>query len=139
MVCLCGPRDGDEARTLYIFRNFRSCRGESPMKPRTSRIQLLVWILSLGVVACLVPYHAKTSAAQKGPTSSYYTHGRIYTNDPEHPWAEAMAVSEGRITCIGKMDHLLTDCGGGQEGVHTPNPKAPFVMPPLNAPHVHLG
>ena len=85
------------------------------MKIQTNRVPLLVWILPLVVVAGLAPFHAKTSAAQKGPPTSYYTHGRIYTNDPEHPWAEAMAVSEGRISCIGKMDHVLTDCGGGQE------------------------
>jgi len=81
----------------------------------------------------------ETSAAQKGPSTSYYTHGRIYTNDPEHPWAEAMAVSEGRITCIGKMDHVLTDCGGGQEGVDTLNLRGQFVMPGFNDAHVHLG
>jgi len=108
------------------------------VKIRTNRIQLLVWILLL-VVACVAPFHAKTSAAQKLPTTSYYTHGRIYTNDPEHPWAEAMAVSEGRISCIGKMDHVLTDCGGGQEGVESVNLKGRFVMPGFNDAHVHLG
>ncbi len=109
------------------------------MKTRTKRIQLLLWILPVFTAAGLLPYHAKTSAAQKGPSTSYYTHGRIYTNDPEHPWAEAMAVSEGKITCIGKMDHVLTDCGGGQEGVDTLNLRGQFVMPGFNDAHVHLG
>jgi predicted amidohydrolase YtcJ len=109
------------------------------MKIRTNRVQLFVWTLPLVVVACLAAFHAKTSAAEKTPTTSYYTHGRIYTNDPEHPWAEAMAVSEGRISCIGKMDHVLTDCGGGQEGVDTLNLKGQFVMPGFNDAHVHLG
>src|SRR5712692_315042 len=109
------------------------------MKTRPKPIQLLLWILPLVAAAGLLPYHAKTSAAQKGPSTSYYTHGRIYTNDPEHPWAEAMAVSEGKITCIGKMDHVLTDCGGGQEGVDTLNLRGQFVMPGFNDAHVHLG
>src|SRR5260370_16059870 len=109
------------------------------MNIRTNRVQLPVWILPLVVVACLPSFHAKTSAAQKTPTTSYSTHGRIYTNDPEHPWAEAMAVSEGRISCIGKMDHVLTDCGGGEEGVDTLNLKGQFVMPGFNDAHVHLG
>src|SRR5260370_7163117 len=99
------------------------------MKTRPKRIQLLLWILPVFTAADLLPYHAKSSAAQKGPSTSYYTHGRIYTNDPEHPWAEAMAVSEGRITCIGKMNHLLTNCGGAQEGVHPLNPTVQFLMP----------
>jgi len=109
------------------------------MKTRQKRIQLLLWILPVFTAAGLLPYHAKSGAAQKGPSTSYYTHGRIYTNDPEHPWAEAMAVSEGRITCIGKMDHVLTDCGGGQEGVDTLNLRGQFVMPGFNDAHVHLG
>src|SRR5467141_4478951 len=109
------------------------------MKTRPKRIQLLLWILPVLTAAGPLPYHAKSSAAQKGPSTSYYTHGRIYTNDPEHPWAEAMAVSEGRITCIGKMDHVLTDCGGGQEGVDTLNLRGQFVMPGFNDAHVHLG
>src|SRR2546426_4245235 len=109
------------------------------MKIQTDRVPLVVWILPLVVVAGLAPFHARTSAAQKGPPTSYYAHGRIYTNDPEHPWAEAMAVSEGRISCIGKMDHVLTDCGGGQEGAETVNLRGQFVMPGFNDAHVHLG
>ena len=50
-----------------------------------------------------------------------------------------MAVSEGRITCIGKMDHVLLDCLGGQEGAETINLKGQFVMPGFNDAHVHLG
>ena len=109
------------------------------MRIGTNRAPLLVWLLPLVVVACLAPFHGKTSAAQKAPPTSYYTHGRIYTNDPANPWAEAMAVSEGRITCIGKTAHVLLDCGGGQEGVDTTNLKGQFVMPGFNDAHVHLG
>jgi hypothetical protein len=50
-----------------------------------------------------------------------------------------MAVSEGKISCIGKMDHVLTDCGGGQENAETVNLKGQFVMPGFNDAHVHLG
>jgi len=81
----------------------------------------------------------KSSAAQKAPFTTYYLHGRIYTNDPAHPWAEAMAVSDGVITCIGKVDHVLLNCGGGQEGMETVQLKGQFVMPGFNDAHVHLG
>jgi predicted amidohydrolase YtcJ len=104
-----------------------------------NRVRILAGILPLAVVASIAAFHAKTSIAQKAPTTTYYTHGRIYTNDPEHPWAEAMAVSEGKISCIGKMDHVLLDCGGGQEGVETVPLKGQFVMPGFNDAHVHLG
>jgi len=36
-------------------------------------------------------------------------------------------------------DHVLTDCGGGQEGVDTLNLRGQFVMPGFNDAHVHLG
>jgi predicted amidohydrolase YtcJ len=81
----------------------------------------------------------KSSAAQKAAFTTYYVHGRIYTNDPAHPWAEAMAVSDGVITCIGKVDHVLLNCGGGQEGMETVQLKGQFVMPGFNDAHVHLG
>jgi predicted amidohydrolase YtcJ len=93
------------------------------------------------VLALFAAFHAKTNAAQEAlpPPTIYYTHGRIYTNDPANPWAEALAMSEGRITCVGKMDHVLTDCGGGQEGVETINLRGQFLMPGFNDAHVHLG
>ncbi|HYU22127.1 MAG TPA: amidohydrolase, partial [Candidatus Dormibacteraeota bacterium] len=109
------------------------------MKIRTQCVRFLAGILPLVVVALVAAFHAKTSVAQKAPSTTYYTHGRIYTNDPVHPWAEAMAISDGKISCIGKMDHVLLDCGGGQEGVETVNLKGQFVMPGFNDAHVHLG
>jgi predicted amidohydrolase YtcJ len=109
------------------------------MKIRTNRVRFLAGILPFIVVVLVTAFHGKTSLAQKSPSTTFYTHGRIYTNDPELPWAEAMAVSEGRISCIGKMDHVLTDCGGGQEGAESINLKGQFVMPGFNDAHVHLG
>jgi predicted amidohydrolase YtcJ len=106
---------------------------------RTTRVRLLAAILPFIVIVLVAAFHTKSSHAQKAPTTTYYTHGRIYTNDPEHPWAEAMAVSEGKISCIGKMDHVLLDCLGSQEGAETINLKGQFVMPGFNDAHVHLG
>ena len=108
------------------------------MRIRTNRVRFLAGILPL-VLAFLAAFLVKTSAAQKAPFTTYYVHGRIYTNDPAHPWAEAMAVSSGIITCIGKVDHVLLDCGGGQEGMETIQLKGQFVMPGFNDAHVHLG
>ena len=109
------------------------------MKFRTISVRSLLAIFPFIGIVLLAAFDANSSRAQKPPTTTYYTHGRIYTNDPEHPWAEAMAVSEGKISCIGKMDHVLTDCGGGQENAETVNLKGQFVMPGFNDAHVHLG
>ena len=70
------------------------------MKIRTQRVRFLAGILPLVVVALVAAFHTKTSVAQKALSTTYYTHGRIYTNDPVHPWVEAMAVSDGKISCI---------------------------------------
>jgi len=109
------------------------------VKIRANLVRFLAGVLPFALVALTAAFHTKTDAAQRPPSTVYYVHGRIYTNDPAHPWAEAMAVSDGRISCIGKMAHVLLDCGGGQEGVETVQLKDQFVMPGFNDAHVHLG
>src|SRR6266480_5089521 len=88
MVRFREPGSRFEARTAYRPRSFRSGRGEIAMKIRTNRVRFLAGIVSLVVLAILAACYAKTSVAQKAPSTTYYTHGRIYTNDRAHPWAE---------------------------------------------------
>jgi predicted amidohydrolase YtcJ len=73
------------------------------------------------------------------PRTTYYLHGRIYTNDPQHPWASAMAVREGKIVCIGGIEQIMLECGGGDESAETIQLGNKFVMPGFNDAHVHLG
>ena len=73
------------------------------------------------------------------PRTTYYLHGRIYTNDPQHPWASAMAVREGKIVCIGGIEQIMLECGGGAENAETIQLGNKFVMPGFNDAHVHLG
>jgi predicted amidohydrolase YtcJ len=96
-------------------------------------------ICSLAAVAAMATFHAKTRAQQPAVHTTYYVHGRIYTNDPAQPWTEAMAIADGKISCIGKMDHVLLDCGGGAEGAETVQLHGQFVMPGFDDAHVHLG
>jgi predicted amidohydrolase YtcJ len=109
------------------------------MNGRIIRRRFALPFLALGTLFGAIALHSKTAAQDKPSHSTYYTHGRIYTNDPEHPWAEAMAVTDGLISCIGKMDHVLLDCGGSQEGAETVNLHGQFLMPGFNDAHVHLG
>jgi len=105
--------------------------------PTSQRSDLV--FLALGVVLGAAAIGSQSTAQERAAHTVYYTHGRIYTNDPENPWAEALAVSEGKITCIGKMAHVLLDCGGSQEGAQTVPLHEQFVMPGFNDAHVHLG
>ncbi len=109
------------------------------MNRSTIRRRFVLGFLALGAVLGAIAFHSKISAQNKPGHTTYYTHGRIYTNDPEHPWAEALAVTDGMISCIGKMDHVLLDCGGSQEGAETVHLQGQFVMPGFNDAHVHLG
>jgi predicted amidohydrolase YtcJ len=105
------------------------------------RLASVFGLFLLSIAALFQFLHSTTHAQQKEKAgqTTYYTHGRIYTNDPDNPWAEALAVTEGRISCIGKLDHVLLDCGGGQEGAVTINLKGRFLMPGFNDAHLHLG
>ncbi len=106
---------------------------------KTHRLTAILGIVLLAALAIVPMFRAKLRAQQRGSRPTYYVHGRIYTNDPAHPWAEAMAVADGKIGCIGNLDHVLLDCGGGQEGVETVQLRGQFVMPGFNDAHVHLG
>jgi predicted amidohydrolase YtcJ len=72
------------------------------------------------------------------PRTTIYLHGRIYTNDPAHPWASALAVREGKIVCIGGIEQIMLECATGEE-VETIQLANHFVMPGFNDAHVHMG
>lgn len=109
------------------------------MKNKVVRLIPLAGILSLAALAGLSMLHARAIAQQPAAHTMYYVHGRIYTNDPQQPWAEALAVTDGKISCVGNLDHVLLECGGGQEGAETVQLRGQFVMPGFNDAHVHLG
>jgi predicted amidohydrolase YtcJ len=93
------------------------------------------------LLAAIVALRPKSHAAppQEMPPTVYYLHGRIYTNDPEHPWAEALAVQEDKIRCIGSVSRVTLECGGNAAHAETVELGEKFVMPGFNDAHVHLG
>ena len=70
--------------------------------------------------------------------TTYYLHGHIYTNDAKHPWAEAMAVRDEKILCVGTISQILLECGGADSN-DVVQLKGSFVMPGFNDAHAHLG
>jgi predicted amidohydrolase YtcJ len=89
------------------------------------------------------PLPTRSPLAKQTPSSvihptTYYLHGRIYTNDPKHPWAEAMAVRDEKILCIGSISQIMLDCGAA-ESHDVVQLKGSFVMPGFNDAHAHLG
>jgi predicted amidohydrolase YtcJ len=92
-------------------------------------------------LAVLVSFTPPFTVAQTfpPPRTTFYLHGHIYTNDPQHPWAAAMAVREGKIVCIGGIEQIMLECGGGNDDAETIQLGGKFVMPGFNDAHVHLG
>jgi predicted amidohydrolase YtcJ len=98
-------------------------------------------IAGLGLFGASLVFSTATSAQLEAPLhkTTYYLHGRFFTNDPQHPFAAAMAVRDGKIFCIGSLEHILLDCGGADAEADTLQLNGRFVMPGFNDAHTHLG
>jgi len=103
------------------------------------------WVRGAGLgsllLACALWPAAGTRAQAPPPVlhpTTYYLHGRIYTNDPKHPWAEAMAIRDEKVFCIGTISQIMLDCGGAQSH-DVIQLKGLFVMPGFNDAHAHIG
>jgi predicted amidohydrolase YtcJ len=69
------------------------------------------------------------------PADLVVTGGRVWTQDPARPWAEALAVRDGRIVAVGTADEVAATVGPDTE-VHELT--GAMVMPGLVDGHVHL-
>lgn len=93
------------------------------------------------ILAALAPGARTIAQSTQQPLihhTTYYLHGKIYTNDPKHPWADAMAVRDEKILCVGTISQILLDCGGAESN-DVVQLKGLFVMPGFNDAHAHLG
>jgi predicted amidohydrolase YtcJ len=109
------------------------------MKLRKASLLGLALIVLSSFCAGLVVLQTKAQSGQGESHVVVYLHGRIYTNDPTQPWADAMAVRDGKIRCVGKIDYILLECGGNDPSAETIQLKGKFLMPGFNDAHVHLG
>jgi predicted amidohydrolase YtcJ len=109
------------------------------MKIRGTSLLYLSGIVLLSFCAGIFVLRAKGQAAQSESHMIVYLHGRIYTNDPAQPWADAMAIRDGKVRCVGKIDFVLLECGGNDPSAETIQLRGKFVMPGFNDAHVHLG
>ncbi len=63
------------------------------------------------------------------------THARIYTENPSQPWAEAMAVKNGRIAAVGSEAQLASFRAGAakEEDAH-----GKLILPGFHDTHIHF-
>jgi len=107
--------------------------------PAARRISSFIAIIVITGLAGVSALRLKAGPAQDDSHTVNYIHGRIYTNDPQHPWAQAFAVRDGKITCIGTISHVVLECAAGEARTQTVELHEKFVMPGFNDAHVHLG
>jgi predicted amidohydrolase YtcJ len=118
-----------------------ACTAQAP-KPNSSTQPFFLVVLFLAVAFAglfVLRLKAQAPTPPATPRTLYFLHGRIYTNDPQHPWAAALAVREGKIICAGGLEQVMLECGGAEENVETIQLGGHFVMPGFNDAHVHLG
>jgi predicted amidohydrolase YtcJ len=107
-------------------------------KPRRLLLQsALAAAFALASIATVKIISAQVSQFVIHPTT-YYLHGRIYTNDEKHPWAEAIAVRDEKILCIGTISQIMLDCGGAESN-DVVQLRGNFVVAGFNDAHAHLG
>lgn len=111
------------------------------MNVRAASVLSFCGIVALSVCAgrFALRVKAQAPASQTDNHTTVYLHGRIYTNDPAQPWAEALAIRDGKIRCVGKIDYVLVECGGNDPTAEVVQLKGKFLMPGFNDAHVHLG
>ena len=61
--------------------------------------------------------------------------GKIWTVDPARPWAEAVAVRDGRIAAVGTTDEIRKMAGRETETIDLKNA---FILPGFIDSHVHF-
>ena len=75
-----------------------------------------------------------TLASDTTLADTVYTNGKIYTVNATQPWAEAVAIKDGKFLVVGSADEVadVTD-----DRTHVIDLDGQFVMPGIVDPHMH--
>ncbi len=89
----------------------------------------LVALLLFGLISC-----QENTESKKKTADIVYTNGKIYTVNEAQPWAEAMAIKDGKLIKLGSAEELKEFIGESTEVVDL---EGKFVMPGLVDTHTH--
>ena len=89
----------------------------------------LTLAISLTLVACAPP-------AQVASPDLIITNARVFTADLENPWAEAVAIRDGRIAAVGASSEIAALAGAE---TRTIDAAGRLLVPGLTDAHMHLG
>src|SRR5262245_17168465 len=88
----------------------------------------LCLLVVLVAASCTTPRHEKTSA------DLIVTNSVIYTGDPQHPWAAALAVRDGRLVQVGAAESVAGLAGPGTKSFDA---GGRLILPAFHDEHVH--
>jgi predicted amidohydrolase YtcJ len=91
------------------------------------------WIFQAMFLLVLVPIEVR--ANDEVPAELILKLGRIWTGDPERPWAEALAIRSGEVVAVGPVASVEPFKGPKTRVVDLPDS---FAMPGLVDSHAHL-
>ena len=104
-----------------------------------------ITVTALFLTACSPPGEEPVSESTRSTTSpteavvaadTVYTNGKIYTVDNDNPWAEAVAIRDGKFLVVGSADDTAGVTGPNTETVDL---GGQFAMPGTGDPHIHAG
>src|ERR1051326_2025639 len=78
---------------------------------------------------------ATSFTAAQAPADTVLTHARIYTVDAKHPWAEALAIRDGKILAVGSDKEISSYQGPATKII---NAHRRLVLPGFTDCHVHF-
>ena len=87
----------------------------------------------LAAVAAIFPFIA---SAQDAAPDLIVHHGRVFTADPSHRWAEAVAIRGNRIVAVGRTTEIAALAGDTTKRVDA---GGRVVVPGFNDAHTHQG
>ncbi len=85
-------------------------------------------------IAALICLSLAARCASAEPADTVYRHGRIYTVDHNQPWAEALAIKDGRITVVGRDTEVAAAIGPHTKLIEL---AGRMVMPGIHDMHLH--
>jgi len=97
-----------------------------------SVLTAITWVLAIPGVTR--PAFAQQSA-RLAPADILIMHAKVYTLDPEKPWAQAIAIRKGKIQAVGRDEEVERYRGIGTKWI---NAGGKLVLPGFTDCHVHF-
>lgn len=97
----------------------------------------LVAFIAASLVGCSPadqPSLESNETASKDVADTVYTNGKIYTVNEAQPWAEAVAIKDGKFVAVGSNEAVAAMTGNATEVIDL---AGAFAMPGVHDTHVH--